>query len=394
MQVSAVHVNIVNLPFRFAFGHALASRSFSENVIVELHLRDQASGLTVVGLGESVPRQYVTGENVQEAAQYVREVLAPLVVGRSFPDAVSILDFLKGLFTEQGLDSKSLGASFCAFELAFLDALARLGKLGMTQFICRRLAASSLFSAEPKDAFFRYGGVVPFGKKQTLAALLSFYKLYGFKTVKLKVGKNDEDDLAKVKLAREVLGFQTTLRLDANCAWSLAQAERMMAVLRPYSPASLEQPLPADAVEDLAVLQSRIKETIIVDESLTTLESAHRLIETKACRGFNIRISKVGGLMAAVRLTELALSNKIEAHLGAQVGESGILASAQKHLALAACPGTFTNVEGAMNLFLLRRDLTRECQTVPFGAVVSFKPEQQDGLGVSLKGSRQLRTEL
>lgn len=167
-----------------------------------------------------------------------------------------------------------------------------------------------------------------------------------------------------------------------------------MEVLRPYRPASIEQPLPADAVHDLAILQSRIKETIIVDESLTTLDSANRLIETKACRGFNIRISKVGGIMAAVRLTELALSNKIEAHLGAQVGESGILASAQKHLALAACPETFTNVEGAMNLFLLRRDLTRECQTVPFGAVVSFKPEQQFGLGVSLKDSRQLRTEL
>ncbi len=394
MQVSAVHVSIVKLPFRFAFGHALASRSFSENVIVRLHLRDEATGLTALGLGESVPRQYVTGERAEEAAQYVREVLAPLVVGRSFLDADSILAFLKELFAEQGLESRKLGASFCAFELALLDALARLAKLSMAQFICRRLAANSLFRGERQDAFFRYGGVVPFGKKQTLAALLAFYKLYGFKTVKLKVGKGDEDDLAKVKLAREVLGFQTTLRLDANCAWSLPQAEKMMEVLRPYNPASIEQPLPADALAELAILQSRIKETIIVDESLTTLESAYRLIETKACRGFNIRISKVGGIIAAVRLTELALANQMEAHLGAQVGESGILASAQKHLALSACPETFANVEGAMNLFLLRRDLTRECQTVPFGAVVSLKPEPLDGLGVSLKDSRQLRTEL
>ncbi len=399
MQIKSIVSRSVRLPFRFSFGHSLASRNFSRNIVVEVAIAVGEG--TVTGLGESVPREYVTGETSESALAFINEVLAPALLGRSFAGVDQLLGALEALFYQERLDERPLGAAFCAVELALLDACARIMGLPfylMPAYLARlsRLPAAAstldrtLWNLELpwSERVFRYGGVVPFGKRKVLEALLRAYKAYGFQTVKLKVGDDIDEDLVKIKLARSILGPAVKLRIDANCAWNFDLACLAMERFRPLGVVSLEQPLPRLETEGLARLQARLPETIVVDESLTTLNEAQRLIELKACRAFNIRISKVGGIVAAMKLVELARQASLECHLGAQVGESGILASAQKHLALAV-PDLFANVEGAMNLFLLKRDLTRECLTVPFGAVVSARPPERANLGLAVNLKRE-----
>ncbi len=399
MQIKSIVSRPVRLPFRFSFGHSLASRNFSRNIVVEVAIAVGEG--TVTGLGESVPREYVTGETSESALAFINEVLAPALLGRSFAGVDQLLGALEALFYQERLDERPLGAAFCAVELALLDACARIMGLPfylMPAYLARlsRLPAAAstldrtLWNLELpwSERVFRYGGVVPFGKRKVLEALLRAYKAYGFQTVKLKVGDDIDEDLVKIKLARSILGPAVKLRIDANCAWNFDLACLAMERFRPLGVVSLEQPLPRLETEGLARLQARLPETIVVDESLTTLNEAQRLIELKACRAFNIRISKVGGIVAAMKLVELARQASLECHLGAQVGESGILASAQKHLALAV-PDLFANVEGAMNLFLLKRDLTRECLTVPFGAVVSARPPERANLGLAVNLKRE-----
>lgn len=397
MRFSEISCRVVRLPFRFSFGHSLASRSFSDNVVVQVRLTTGDG--TVLGLGESVPRDYVTGETAEGAREAIEKKYAPLLLGRDFADVAALIDYLSSLFFHFELDKRPAGASFAALEIACLDACARsLGKplFALPQFISEVLQSPLKDSAPPSipslwsqfeevERVFRYGGVVPFGKRRVLAALLRFYKFYGFNTVKLKVGADSEEDLNRIQMARQIMGEHACLRIDANCAWDLESGRRMMERFRPYSPASIEQPFKAERsdLSALSTLQAEIPETVIVDESLTTMQDAQALIQEKACRGFNIRISKVGGIMAAMRLVGLADKASLECHLGAQVGESGILASAQRHFALAY--PRFANVEGAMNLFLLKRDITIESQTVPFGALTGVRSQDRGGLGVTIK---------
>jgi L-Ala-D/L-Glu epimerase len=61
-QIARIEVLTAQLPFRFSFGHALATRRDSTNVYVRLTLDDGT-----VGYGEGVPREYVTGETVEGA---------------------------------------------------------------------------------------------------------------------------------------------------------------------------------------------------------------------------------------------------------------------------------------------------------------------------------------
>jgi L-alanine-DL-glutamate epimerase-like enolase superfamily enzyme len=375
MLIRSIKSQAVKLPFRFSFGHALASRNFSLNILVKVQVVLE-DGREVIGWGESVPRQYVTGETVASALAAIDYSYAPALSGRFFANAQALLAGLAEVFAANKLEEKSGGASFCALELAVLDALAKAQSLKFSQ-LPALISPSDLWQT---TEFMQYGGVVPFGKKAILKLILAGYKRYGFKTVKLKVGGSLNEDVARAKLAREILGDEAILRVDANCAWTLEQAKWSLAALRPFRIASCEQPLAATDLSGLSELTASVPETIMVDESLTTMAQAHELIERKACNAFNIRLSKVGGLVSAMKMVELASQNQIECHLGAQVGESGILVAAQRHFALAH--SGFVNVEGAMNLFLLKGDLVNEAMTVPYGA--RAKAPLANGLGVSV----------
>ena len=72
MRVARVEARLVQLPFRFSFGHALAARSSTTNLIVAVTLDDGA-----VGYGEGVPREYVTGETPESALARVDRRVRP-----------------------------------------------------------------------------------------------------------------------------------------------------------------------------------------------------------------------------------------------------------------------------------------------------------------------------
>ncbi len=375
IKIADIHVSTVILPFRFAFKHSLASRSFSTNVIVRVTLEDTLTGATVFGLGESVPREYVTGETCESAVAEIKNNFAAALLGETFADESQPTDSARRLIeqiaTAQNVYGRRVGASFCALELALLDAASKLEKTS----ICHWLAGKNGRSAVD---FVNYGGVIPFGKRNTLAALLYFYKFYGYKTVKLKVGDDPELDIFTVRKARELLGTSIVIRVDANCAWDFDRTVEFSRSAKAFNVASIEQPVPFDHLDELVALTKAVEPQIVVDESLCTVEEAENLAKIKACGGFNIRISKVGGLLAAQKIVDIALKNGIAIHLGAQVGESGILTAAGR--ALACANPKFENYEGAANFFLLKEDLTRENMTAGLGG----KGKMPTGLGLGV----------
>lgn len=368
MKVVSVDVIPLTLPFRLSFGHSLASRSQSTNVFVRVRLADGSEGF-----GEGVPRDYVTGECIDDAIDRIRKVFGPVFMATELVPLPGLLDQLQQFTDFFGLASKRWGASWCALELAVLDAVARSQQSSLADLLgpCRRESV-------------RYGGVVPFSGKKALKALLYFYKLYGFKTVKLKVGDDIETDAARLALARKVLGAGVTLRVDANCGWTVETAKRAADRFCPYGISSYEQPLAADDLSGMARLTAALPAQVVADESLCTLDDARRLIDTRACSGFNIRVSKVGGLLAAQKMARLAQAAGIKCHLGAQVGESGILSAAGRLFACLEEP--FENYEGSANLLLLKQDLTRENLTAGWGGHGSLS--RRPGLGVTVVPDR------
>ncbi len=362
MKVARIEVFAVDIPFRVKFSHSLKERTSSESIIVRLTLD---SGH--VGYGEGLPREYVTGETVESAARTIHSLIAPYLYPQNFPDSGMALSCLGGLGEHIAGCS---GAAQCAVELAFLDALGKgCGK-----------SVADLFGGPKRDKVF-YTGVVSGGSVSSVVKYGMIYKILGFRYIKVKVGGGE--DIRKLMILRRILGDRVDIRVDANCAWRLEEARKMIAEMRAIGVKAVEQPLAAGDFDGMALLTRDSGIDIVADESLVTVSDAIRLAESKACSIFNIRISKCGGLFNSFKIKEIANKHGIKCQLGCQVGETSILSSAGRMLALLWPDVKY--LEGSYGKYLLRDDIAQN--SIHFGLLGTGKKLSGSGWGLDISNA-------
>lgn len=332
----AVEIARIAIPFRFGFRHALAERKVGDGVLVTL--RDERGRR---GYGECAPREYVSGETSQSVVDTLAR-RAPRLLGASF---TSFEELREELARELALVPRDELAAFCALELAWLDLGGRVFERSAGEVlgpVCTpRVEYSGIVSAS--------------GAAEAVKTCESIQKL-GVKRVKVKVGGERAEDLAVLTAVREVLGAEAGVRVDANAAWDAETALSRLRDFERFRLEACEQPCAAGDFEGLARVTARSPIPVIADESLVSLEDARRLIELRACHVFNVRISKCGGLLGALRIRDLARSAGIETMLGAHVGETAILAAAGRQFA-ARTPGV-RFAEGSYGKLLLQADVS------------------------------------
>jgi muconate cycloisomerase len=128
----------------------------------------------------------------------------------------------------------------------------------------------------------------------------------------------------------------------------------------------------------------------MADESLCTVSDARHLAEKKIVSAFNIRLSKVGGILAAREIAAVAKAAQIKCQMGAQVGESGILSAAGR--TFASLYPDFENYEGSNNFFLLKEDITAENLNVCWGG--KGQVLKKAGLGITVIPERLERVKI
>lgn len=101
------------------------------------------------------------------------------------------------------------------------------------------------------------GGFTNYTNKQLKAQLEHWLDL-GIGMFKIKVGRNMERDKERIKAAREIIGDDTELFIDANGAYTLTQALEMAEFAHDYKVSWFEEPVVADNVKGLAMLRERV----------------------------------------------------------------------------------------------------------------------------------------
>ena len=81
MRIAEIHAYHVPITLRRPIRHALAERTHSQNLIIRCQLEDGT-----VGWGEGVPRQYVTGECIEDAFDLFNHSQLKEQLGDRFPD--------------------------------------------------------------------------------------------------------------------------------------------------------------------------------------------------------------------------------------------------------------------------------------------------------------------
>jgi o-succinylbenzoate synthase len=159
------------------------------------------------------------------------------------------------------------------------------------------------------------------------------YLASGYLRIKLKIEPGW--DVEPVRAVRERFGDDVLLQVDANTAYTLADA-RHLAKLDAFDLLLIEQPLPEDDVRGHAALAQHVRTPICLDESITSARAAADAIALGACAIVNIKPGRVGGYLEARRIHDVAAAHGIAVWCGGML-ETGIGRAA--NVALAALPG-------------------------------------------------------
>jgi muconate cycloisomerase len=368
-QIHCVRLYPLAIPLRRPFEHAAKTRQTADPIVVEIELADGT-----LGYGETLARPYVTGETPEGVLGLLRTMVPDLLVSLrpdSFPEALEVIDSLPDHDSEGAV----ITAARAGLELALLDAYSR----HFARPISEAAGWLDLPGLGPPGSIqeVTYSAVVSGQQPAQLARKVRMMRWYGLRDFKLKVGYDGDRQRVEtvVRVLRDSLGRITTLRLDANGAWTFEEAIARLSALPLDRIACVEQPMPRSNDSDLPRLKATLPVNLMPDESLVTLDDAERLTAIGAADRFNIRLSKNGGFLPALKLVHLARRCGLKYQLGCMVGETSILSAAGRRF-LENAPGV-DFAEGSYGRFLLTDDVVT--RPVQFGC--GGKPVSLPGAG-------------
>jgi L-fuconate dehydratase len=165
----------------------------------------------------------------------------------------------------------------------------------------------------------------------------------GFRTIKLKVGLNVEDDIRRCQIAREVIGADISLAIDANQRWDVEDAITWLNQLAPFNIAWVEEPTSPDDVLGHASIRSAIAPMpVSTGEHTQNRVIFKQLFQANAVDLIQIDAARVNGVNE--NLAILLMAAKFGVRVFPHAGGVGLCELVQ-HLAIA----DFITISGSMN---------------------------------------------
>jgi L-fuconate dehydratase len=129
----------------------------------------------------------------------------------------------------------------------------------------------------------------------------------GFTRIKLKVGADVEDDIRRLRVAREVCGPDFPIAIDANQRWNVREAIAWVNALAPFNPDWVEEPTsPDDILGHAAIARGVDPIRISTGEHMSSRVIARQLLESKAVGLLQIDSARVAGVNENVAILALA----------------------------------------------------------------------------------------
>ena len=224
---------------------------------------------------------------------------------------------------EFGIDEAA--ARDLAEECALLDLAAQRARLPLG---CWLAGGPPIQSVAVNATLGPIATVTPEAIEASLAA--------GFRVLKIKVGVGRlVDEIGGLQHLCAALPAGIGLRLDANGAWDIAEAERFLAACRALPIDAIEEPLHAPDGAILHRLQASVPFPLAIDESLHLVDRDFWL--SPPVRRLVIKPPRVGGLLASIELGLRARAAGVECIVTASL-ESACGLTACAHLAAAISP--------------------------------------------------------
>ena len=295
---TSLSTKIVRLNLQHTWTTTMSSSQYRDT----LHTTFTRGGITGRGEGAPIVRYHEDAASAQKAVESVRELL----VGT---DPMQFAKIMAEVFRRVPGE----WAGKAAIDIALMDWVGQ--KLGIPLY--------SYFGLDPKDApltTFSIGIDTPeITKQKTLEAA-------DYPVLKVKVGlATDEPTIEAVRSVTK-----KPLRVDANEGWKdKEEAVRKINWLEKMGVEFIEQPLPAEMLEEQRWIRSRVHIPIFADEACQRASDIPKLKEY--FDGVNVKLDKSGGMLEAYRMLQIAKALGMKTMLGCMISSS-VTVTAAAHL--------------------------------------------------------------
>jgi o-succinylbenzoate synthase len=348
--IDEIELRVVRVPFRAPVRTSYAT--LRERAAILVTVRSDG----VEGYGEGVMEEVplYLPETTVGAFSLLRDVLTPSLLASPDVVAEDVYDSWAAL--------RGNSMAKAALELAVWDCHARQLGVPMRELL---------------------GGVrasIPVGASLGLASIddtlanIGRHVDEGYLRIKLKIEPGA--DIEVVAAVRGAFG-DIDLSVDANCAYSLADADTLR-TLDGFALSYLEQPLHWDDLVDHAALARTMTTPLCLDESLTSPERATAALALGACSVVNAKVARFGGLTALRRVHDRCVDDRVAMWCGGMY-ETGIGRAHNIHL--ATMPGFVLPGDTAS----ASRTYTNDVVNEPLEATDGMMPVPKGpGIGVTL----------
>ena len=309
MKISHVEIYRFSIPTE-PFVIATGTMYFAQNVLIKVHTDEQ-----IIGIGECSAFPMIVGES-QETCIAMAKEFGRILIDKDPLQISERMDDLLG-YAAHNSTIKS------AFDMALFDISAKHAGKPLYEFL-----GGSKRSIETDMT-------IGLGSPDNMAQAAAHLKSKGCKIIKIKLGKEVQEDIERVKQIRAAVGENIILRLDANQGWDFDEAIYALGAISHYGVEFCEQPMRTWYDDRLPELHANSPVKIMADESCYNHHDARKLINSASCSYLNIKFSKSGGILEAQKIHEIALQHGMKCMMGGML-ETRIAISASMHFALAS----------------------------------------------------------
>ncbi len=234
------------------------------------------------------------------AVGVVTDQLAPVVVGHSAFDVPGAAEGMARAVRNIGRAGVAATA-LSAVDTALWDLKARLLGCSLASLLGRAREAVPVYGS---------GGFTSYNDSQLRDQLSGWVERDRIPRVKIKIGEdwggNVRRDLARVALAREVIGPDAELYVDANGGYHTGQAVRVAALLAGSGVTWFEEPVSSQDLAGLAAVRAQVQQDVAAGEYSWSLADSARLITAGAVDCLQLDVTRCGGITGFLAASGLA----------------------------------------------------------------------------------------
>jgi len=208
----------------------------------------------------------------------------------------------------------------------------------------------------------------------------------GFTAAKIKIGTGTDDDVKRVRTARQILGDDARLMVDMNGNYRPRQAVRTAKAIAEYDITWIEEPVPPENLSGYREIKQRIDTPLAAGEAHYGRFEFKRLIDDRLVDIVQPNLARCGGLSEARTITDMAMTENVAVRPHVWNSAVGLAAAVQFAASVSPYPHTRNIPEPMMVEFdrspnPLRDDLLAS-PFDPSGG--SLAVPQQPGLGIEI----------